>query len=163
MAAVDRLLRLLTGAEDALVVNNNAAATLLMLSALAAGRETIVSRGEAVEIGGGFRIPEVMAQSGARLVEVGTTNRTYLADYERAITATTAALLKVHPSNFRVVGFTESASIAEVAGLAARRGVLALDDLGSGALLDTAAYGLLRADIGRERRRWRRYRLRQRR
>jgi L-seryl-tRNA(Ser) seleniumtransferase len=142
MAAVVRLLRALTGAEDALVVNNNAAATLLMLSALAAGRETIVSRGEAVEIGGGFRIPDVLAQSGTRLVEVGTTNRTNLADYERALTGATAALLKVHPSNFRIIGFTQSVAIADLAGLAARHGLVALEDLGSGALLDTAAYGL---------------------
>jgi L-seryl-tRNA(Ser) seleniumtransferase len=139
---VRRLLCRLTGAEDALVVNNNAAATLLMLSALAAGRETIVSRGEAVEIGGGFRIPEVLAQSGTRLVEVGTTNRTYPRDYAAAITPATAALLKVHPSNFRVVGFTESVPIGELANLAARHDLLALDDLGSGALLDTAAFGL---------------------
>jgi L-seryl-tRNA(Ser) seleniumtransferase len=144
MAAVVHLLRRLTGAEDALVVNNNAAATLLMLTALAAGRETIVSRGEAVEIGGGFRIPEVMAQSGTRLVEVGTTNRTRLADYEAAIAPGTAALLKVHASNFRIVGFVESVPIADLAQLADRHGLLALDDLGSGALLDTAAYGLAR-------------------
>jgi L-seryl-tRNA(Ser) seleniumtransferase len=144
MAAVVRLLRRLTGAEDALVVNNNAAATLLMLTALAAGRETIVSRGEAVEIGGGFRIPEVMAQSGTRLVEVGTTNRTRLADYEGAITPGTAALLKVHASNFRIVGFVESVGIGDLAHLAGRHGLLALDDVGSGALLDTAAYGLAR-------------------
>jgi L-seryl-tRNA(Ser) seleniumtransferase len=144
MAAVAGLLRRLTGAEDALIVNNNAAATLLMLTALAAGRETIVSRGEAVEIGGGFRIPEVMAQSGTRLVEVGTTNRTRLADYEAATTPQTAALLKVHASNFRIVGFVESVPIDDLACLAGERGLLALDDLGSGALLDTAAYGLAR-------------------
>ncbi|MCC6625871.1 MAG: L-seryl-tRNA(Sec) selenium transferase [Chloroflexi bacterium] len=143
MAAVVRLLRRLTGAEDALVVNNNAAATLLMLTALAANGETIVSRGEAVEIGGGFRIPDVMAQSGTRLVEVGTTNRTHLADYERAIGPATAALLKVHPSNFRVIGFTASVDIATLSALATGHGLLTLDDLGSGALLDTATYGLM--------------------
>jgi L-seryl-tRNA(Ser) seleniumtransferase len=142
MAAVRRLLCQLTGAEDALVVNNNAAATLLMLSGLAAGREVILSRGEAVEIGGGFRIPEIMAQSGARLIEVGTTNRTYVHDYERAIGTATAALLKVHASNFRIIGFSESVAIAGLAALAMEHGLVALDDLGSGALLDTAAYGL---------------------
>jgi L-seryl-tRNA(Ser) seleniumtransferase len=142
MAAVTRLLTELTGAEDALVVNNNAAAILLMLSALAAGRQVIVSRGEAVEIGGGFRIPDVMRQSGALLVEVGTTNRTYLADYAAAVTDDTAALLKVHTSNFRVVGFTHSVATAELSGLARQRGLALLDDVGSGALLDTAAYGL---------------------
>ena len=109
---VETLLTRLTGAEAALVVNNNAAALLLVLSALAAGREVIVSRGQAVEIGGGFRIPDVLRQSGARLVDVGTTNRTRLADYADAITAATALLLRVHTSNFRVVGFTESVPLS---------------------------------------------------
>lgn len=142
MALVRRQLARLTGADDALVVNNNAAAVLLMLSALANGREVILSRGEAVEIGGGFRIPDVMAQSGARLIEVGTTNRTYRADYAAAVRAETAALLKVHTSNFRVIGFTHTTTIGELAELARERGLLALEDLGSGALLDTTAYGL---------------------
>ncbi|MBI5877241.1 MAG: L-seryl-tRNA(Sec) selenium transferase [Chloroflexi bacterium] len=137
-----RLLTRLTGAEDALVVNNNAAALMLGLAAFARGREVIISRGQLVEIGGGFRIPEIMEQSGATLVEVGTTNRTRIADYENAITERTALLLHVHASNFRIVGFTESASLAEMAALAKQRGLVLLNDLGSGALLDTAAYGL---------------------
>jgi L-seryl-tRNA(Ser) seleniumtransferase len=142
MAEISRLLRLLTGAEAALVVNNNAAAVLLALSALAAGNRVIVSRGEAVEIGGGFRVPDVLRQSGAELVEVGTTNRTYAADYERAISLDTAALLRVHPSNFRMVGFTTSPSLAALAALGQRHDLPLLEDLGSGALLDTAAVGL---------------------
>jgi L-seryl-tRNA(Ser) seleniumtransferase len=124
------------------VVNNNAAAVLLMLAATSAGKGVIVSRGEAVEIGGGFRIPDVMRQSGARLVEVGTTNRTYLSDYERAIDDDTAALLRVHASNFAIIGFTAAPSLAELAGLAQVRGVLMLEDVGSGCLLDTERYGL---------------------
>jgi len=131
---VRELLAQITGAEDALVVNNNAAAVLLVLSALAAGREVVVSRGELVEIGGAFRIPEVILQGGAVLREVGTTNKTYIKDYELAINERTAALLKVHTSNYRVVGFTESASRAEVAALAAKKGLYAIDDLGSGVL-----------------------------
>lgn len=141
-APVRALLTVLTGAEDALAVNNNAAAVLVTLAALAAGREVIVSRGELVEIGGGFRVPDVMRQSGARLVEVGTTNRTRLADYEAAIAPETAALLAVHPSNFRVVGFTEAPELFGLAALAHAHGLLLLHDLGSGALEDTAAYGL---------------------
>jgi L-seryl-tRNA(Ser) seleniumtransferase len=128
------LLRRLTGAEAALVVNNNAAAVLLMLAALGRGREVVVSRGQQVEIGGAFRMPDVMRLSGARMVEVGTTNRTRAADYEEAIGERTAALLRVHPSNYRVTGFTESTPLAEMAEVARRRGVLLLDDLGSGAL-----------------------------
>jgi L-seryl-tRNA(Ser) seleniumtransferase len=128
------LLTRLTGAESALVVNNNAAAVLLMLAALGRGREVVVSRGQQVEIGGAFRMPDVMRLSGARMVEVGTTNRTRAADYEEAIGERTAALLRVHPSNYRVTGFTESTPLAEMAGIARRRGVLLLDDLGSGAL-----------------------------
>ena len=127
------LLTRLTGAEAALVVNNNAAAVLLMLSALARGREVIVSRGQQVEIGGSFRMPDVMRLSGARMVEVGTTNRTRVSDYEAAIGERTAALLRVHTSNFRVAGFTESTSLAEMAAVARRREVRLLDDLGSGA------------------------------
>jgi len=138
----ERLLVQLTGAEAALVVNNNAAAVLLMLSALAAGREVVISRGQLVEIGGGFRVPDVMRQSGCRLVEVGTTNRTHLHDYEVAITGDTALLLAAHASNFKLVGFTAEPELSELAGLAARRGVLLVHDVGSGALLDTAAYGL---------------------
>ncbi|MEZ5098709.1 MAG: L-seryl-tRNA(Sec) selenium transferase [Thermoleophilia bacterium] len=128
-------LRALTGAEAALVVNNNAAALLLALAALGEGREVIVSRGELVEIGDGFRIPEVLARSGAHLVEVGSTNRTRIADYERALTDETAVLLRVHPSNFRVVGFTERPTPQELAALAERRGIAFVDDLGSGSLV----------------------------
>ena len=136
------LLKRLTGAEDALVVNNNAAGVLLALSTLAAGREVIISRGQLVEIGGGFRIPDVMRQSGATLVEVGTTNRTYLGDYEAAITPDAAVLLRVHSSNFRISGFTHQPALAEMADLAHSRGLWLMDDLGSGTFLDTAAYGL---------------------
>ena len=138
----ERLLCRLTGAEAALVANNNAGALLLILIALAQGREVIISRGQLVEIGGGFRIPEVMAQSGARLVEVGTTNRSYLRDYESAIAEQTALLLRVHSSNFRVVGFTHEVELAELITLGRERHLIVADDLGSGALLDTSVYGL---------------------
>ena len=137
-----QVLRRATGAEAALIVNNNASAVLLGLAALAAGREVITSRGEAVEIGGGFRIPDVLAASGAELVEVGTTNRTYVRDYEQAIGESTGAILAVHASNFRTVGFTHAPRVAELADLGARHDVAVLHDLGSGCLLDTAAYGL---------------------
>ncbi len=132
----------LTGAEAALVVNNNAAAVMLVLTALARRKEVIVSRGQAVEIGGGFRVPDVMRQSGAKLVEVGTTNCTYDYDYERAITPRTAALLRVHPSNFRVEGFVHSVSLDELVAIGRKYDIPVLDDLGSGCLLDTSSFGL---------------------
>ena len=138
----ERLLQFLTGAEAAIVVNNNASAVLLALAAIAGGREVIVSRGEAVEIGGRFRIPDVLRQSGATLVEVGTTNRTYASDYADAITDNTGALLRVHRSNFLVVGFTSTPDAAEIAEIAHARGVPLINDLGSGCLLDTAQFGL---------------------
>ncbi len=132
----------LTGAEAALVVNNNAAAVLLILMAFAQGREVIISRGQLVEIGGGFRIPDVMRQSGATLVEVGTTNRTYASDYEAAITENTAALMRVHRSNFQLMGFVHEPPLAALVALLGKRDLFLFDDLGSGTLLDTAPYGL---------------------
>ncbi len=143
MAEVTRLMSLLTGAEATLVVNNNAAAVLLTLSALCSGREVILSRSQAVEIGGGFRVPDVMRQSGARLVEVGTTNRTYARDYDAAITDETAALLTVHWSNFRIIGFTAQPTLTELSELAHSRGIHLIEDLGSGSIADTAPYGLI--------------------
>jgi L-seryl-tRNA(Ser) seleniumtransferase len=140
--AVDKLLTELTGAEAALVVNNNAAATLLTLAALAKGREVIVSRGHLVEIGGSYRLPEVMAVSGAVLREVGTTNKTRIDDYAQAIGATTGALLRVHPSNYVIRGFTEQASLAELVDLGRRHQLPVVDDIGSGALVDFAQFGL---------------------
>jgi L-seryl-tRNA(Ser) seleniumtransferase len=140
--AVEGLLKELTGAEAATVVNNNAGATVLVLAALAAGREVVVSRGELIEIGGSFRLPDVMAASGARLREVGTTNKTRIEDYRRAIGAETAALMKVHTSNFVVVGFTESASLGELVRLGRERNLPVIDDIGSGALIDFAQFGL---------------------
>ncbi len=136
------LLRHLSGAEGAAVVNNCAAAVLLMLTALAKGKEVIVARGELVEIGGGFRMPDVMRLSGARMVEVGTTNRTRAEDYAGAITPHTAAIMKVHASNFQVIGFTESVELKDLAAIARQHQLLLLHDLGSGALLETAGYGL---------------------
>ena len=139
---VEHLLCQLTGAEAALVVNNNASAVLLGLTALAKRKEVVVSRSQAVEIGGGFRIPEVMHQSGAKLVEVGTTNCTYVRDYEQAITPRTAALLRVHSSNFKVVGFTHMVTLEEMVALGKQYNIPVLDDLGSGCLLDTTKFGL---------------------
>jgi L-seryl-tRNA(Ser) seleniumtransferase len=139
---VAALLCELTGAEAALVTNNNAAAVLLALSTLASGREVIISRGQLVEIGGGFRIPDVMRQSGCLLIEVGATNRTRLSDYEAALSANTAMLLTVHPSNFRLIGFVETVSTNALADLAHRHGLLVMDDLGSGCLLNSERYGL---------------------
>ena len=132
-ALVEGLLTAAFAADAAFAVNNNAAAVLLALTALCRGKEVVVSRGQLVEIGGSFRMPDVMRLSGARMVEVGTTNRTRAADFEQAITPKTAALLRVHTSNFRVTGFTESAALAELAEIARRQGVLLIDDLGSGA------------------------------
>ena len=139
---VAHLLSRITGAQAALVVNNNAAATLLILQTFATGREVVVSRGELIEIGGSFRLPEIMRDSGAILREVGTTNRTHLADYANAINEQTAVLLKVHTSNYRVMGFTQSADVKSMAQLAGQRGVILLHDLGSGALFDLTQWGL---------------------
>ncbi len=139
---LERLLCQLTGAEAALVVNNNASAVLLALTALAKRKEVIISRGQAVEIGGGFRIPDVMRQSGAKLVEVGTTNCTYLRDYEEAISPRTAALMRVHSSNFRLMGFTNMVSLEELVSLGKGYHLPVFDDLGSGCLLDTTRFGL---------------------
>lgn len=138
----EMLLKELTGAEAALVVNNNAAAVLLALSALAQGGEVVISRGELVEIGGGFRVPDVIRQGGATLVEVGSTNKTRLSDYEAAITEQTRLLLKVHPSNYRMTGFVGSVSVKDLAELAHARGLLMMEDTGSGALVDLARYRL---------------------
>lgn len=135
------LLCRLTGAQEAMVVNNNAAAVLLALNTLACGREVIVSRGQLVEIGGSFRLPEVMAAGGCRLVEVGTTNRTYLSDYAGAITDRTAVLLRVHPSNFVIRGYQHQPAAAELAALARERGLVFMEDLGSGLLLDLPGHG----------------------
>lgn len=142
-ARVESLLSDLTGAEDALVVNNCAAAALLILTVLAGDGETIVSRGELVEIGGDFRIPDVMASSGTRMVEVGTTNRTHLHDYSRAINSNTRLIMHVHPSNYRIVGFASSPGLSELATLAHERGLLLYEDAGSGQLSDLTPYGIV--------------------
>ena len=147
---VTRLLCELTGAEDALVANNNAAAVLPALSALAMGQEVVISRGQLVEIGGGFRVPDVMRQSGCRLVEVGTTNRTRISDYEGALTEQTALLLAVHPSNFLITGFTESTPLSALADLAHQRSLLMMDDLGSGCLVASEHYGLAHEPMPQE-------------
>jgi L-seryl-tRNA(Ser) seleniumtransferase len=147
---VEPILCELTGAEAATVVNNNAAATLLVLAALAAGQEVIVSRGQLIEIGGSFRLPEVMAQSGARLVEVGATNRTHLKDYRSAVTEATAALMRVHPSNYRVIGFTSEVGTRDLAQLASERGLILIDDLGAGALVPLESFGLPHEPTARE-------------
>lgn len=139
---IERLMQALTGAEAALIVNNNAAAVLLVLAALAFDREVVVSRGEAIEIGGGVRIPDVLAQSGARMVEVGTTNRTYARDYAAAIGPATAAILKVHPSNFHISGFVHRPDASELAEVAHANGVALIEDQGSGVLIDPARFGL---------------------
>lgn len=149
-ARVEQLLVELTGAESALVVNNCAAAALLILTVLANDGETIVSRGELVEIGGDFRVPDVMANSGTRMVDVGTTNRTHLEDYTRAINEQTRLLMRVHPSNYRVVGFTTSPRLAELASLAHEKGLILYEDAGSGVLQDLSDHGLKDEPIVRE-------------
>ncbi len=138
----EKLLAEITGAEDAVVINNCAAAAYLVLKAFAAGKEVIVSRGELVEIGGDFRVPEILAESGAVMREIGTTNRTSIDDYEAAVDPATAMILRVHPSNYRVVGFTETATLRQLAELAERKGVILFEDLGSGALIDLSSFGV---------------------
>jgi L-seryl-tRNA(Ser) seleniumtransferase len=138
----ESMLAELTGAEAAVIVNNCAAAAFLVLSVFAKGGEAIVSRGELVEIGGDFRVPDVMVQSSATLIEVGTTNRTKLADYERAIGENTRLVMRVHPSNYRIIGFTEKPSLADLASLCSRKGILLYEDAGSGAMVDLSRFGL---------------------
>lgn len=139
---ISRLLQILTGAEAGIIVNNNAAATMLVLNAMAKGKEIVVSRGQLIEIGGSYRIPDVMVQSGAIMREVGTTNRTHLRDYEEAINEQTGALLRVHQSNYRIIGFTKEVSLAELVELGRKHNIPVIDDLGSGALIDLSRYGL---------------------
>lgn len=146
---VEQLLCRLTGAEAALAVNNNAAAVLLAINTLAEGKEVIVSRGELVEIGDSFRIPDIMRRAGGILREVGTTNRTYLRDYEDAVGAASAMLLKVHTSNFRIQGFTNQVPVTELAGLGEKAGLPVVEDVGSGALVDLSQLGLSREPMPR--------------
>jgi L-seryl-tRNA(Ser) seleniumtransferase len=141
---VEGILKELTSAEAAMVVNNNAAAVLIALETLAKGREVVVSRGQLVEIGGSFRIPDVMRKSGAKMVEVGTTNKTHLQDYEEVISPETALLLKVHTSNFQIVGFTEEVTMPELSPLGKQYGIPVMEDLGSGCLVDFSEYGLIK-------------------
>ncbi len=147
---VESLLCTITGAEAATVVNNNAAATLLVLAALCAEKECIVSRGQLIEIGGSFRLPDVIAQSGARMVEVGTTNKTHLRDYINAITEDTRAILRVNPSNYRIIGFSKSVPVAELVALKEGREIVVIDDLGCGALVDLSRFGLPREPTAHE-------------
>jgi L-seryl-tRNA(Ser) seleniumtransferase len=147
---IEWLLHQLTGAEAATVVNNNSAATAIVLNTVARGKEVIVSRGQLVEIGGSFRLPEVMATAGARLVEVGTTNKTHARDYERAITENTAAILRVHPSNYRVVGFTSEVPLDELVAIAHARGLVMIDDVGAGPLVDFSQFGFEKEPLLRE-------------
>jgi L-seryl-tRNA(Ser) seleniumtransferase len=149
-ARVESLLKDLSGAEDALVVNNCAAAALLILTVLARDGETIVSRGELVEIGGDFRVPDVMASSGTRMIEVGTTNRTHLEDYRRAINANTRLIMRVHPSNYRIVGFASSPAVSELSALAREAGLQLYEDAGSGQLKDLQQYGVSDEPVVRE-------------
>ncbi len=146
----EELVKRLTGAEAALVVNNNAAAVMFILRTFADDKQVIVSRGQLVEIGGGFRVPDVLAQSGAKMVEVGTTNRTRAADFADAINEETGVLLRVHPSNFRVIGFTEDVSLEEMSALGRKHNLPVVDDLGSGALLETSVYGLAHEPMPQE-------------
>ncbi len=138
---IEWMLRHLTGAEAATVVNNNAAATAIVLNTVGRGKEVIVSRGQLVEIGGSFRLPEVMEVSGAKMVEVGTTNKTHLRDYEKAITENTAAIIRVHPSNYKITGFTSEVPLADLVALARKRGIVLIDDVGAGALIDYSRFG----------------------
>ena len=145
---VEQLICKITGAEAAMVVNNNAAATMLCLSAMAEEKEVIVSRGELVEIGGSFRIPDIMARSGAKLIEVGTTNKTKIADYRKAVNEETAAIMKVHTSNYRIVGFTAEASLEELTALGKETELPVIYDMGSGLLMDLSEYGIQEPTVG---------------
>ena len=147
---IEQILVDVTGAEAGMIVNNNASGVLLALTATAQGREAIISRGQLIEIGGSFRIPDVMAQSGAVMVEVGATNRTHLRDYENAISERTAAVVRAHPSNFKLIGFTETVALPDLVQLAHRRDLLVLDDIGSGALIDTAQFGLSQEPLAQD-------------